>query len=182
MADARIIVTGSRLWRDYDRLVHELAYVAGYCSGTPVFVHGDASSGADLLTGIACERLGWEQERHPADWDVCSWPKCKPTHRRTRHDGTTYCPGAGNYRNQHDLVDRGAVASVAFLMPCNKRSCRRPPPGHPSHGTDDCRHRLAVAQIPVWQVPPGAKASWADLTALAGEVPSQRIRITERQV
>jgi hypothetical protein len=177
MTAARIIVTGSRAWRDYDRLVHELAYVAGYCSGTPVFVHGDASSGADLLTRIACERLGWEQERHPADWDACSWPKCRPKHRRVRPNGTTYCPAAGNWRNQQ-MADAGAVAAVAFTAVCN---CSRRGV-HMSHGTADCIERLGAALIPAWQVSEGVRGTWIGLSEAAGEVPSQRIRISERQV
>ena len=32
--EVRIIVTGARAWRDYNRLVHELAYVAKWCAGT----------------------------------------------------------------------------------------------------------------------------------------------------
>ena len=160
-AGARIIVTGSRTWRDYDRLVHELAYVARWCSGVPVFVHGDASSGADRLTRVACEREGWLQEPHAADWDTCSWPACKPKHRRSRPDGTTYCPKAGHWRNQ-EMADAGALASVAFLTPCASPSCHRRGL-HMSHGTADMIVRLGGALIPVWQVPAGAGATWVGL-------------------
>jgi YspA, cpYpsA-related SLOG family len=169
MTEARIIVTGSRSWRDYDRLVHELAYVAGWCSGTPVFVHGDASSGADLLTRIACGRLGWEQEPHPADWDTCSWPGCKPGHRRTRRDGTTYCPAAGNWRNQQ-MAGAGAVASVAFQMVCASPSCHRRGI-HGSHGTADMTERLGAALIPVWFVSEGVRGNWIGLNETAGVTP-----------
>ena len=162
MADFRVIVTGSRGWRDYDRLVHELAYVARWCSGgAPLFVHGDASSGADLLTRKACDAQGWAQEPHPADWDTCSWPGCKPGHRRKRRDGTTYCPAAGNFRNQQ-MCDAGGVAGVAFMMPCPNPACGRRGV-HNSHGTADCIERLGSALIPVWAVAEGCRASWIGL-------------------
>jgi hypothetical protein len=118
-------------------------------------------TGADLLTRIACDRNGWEQEPHPADWGTCSWPGCKPSHRRTRRDGSTYCAGAGNWRNQQ-MADAGALASVAFLMPCASQSCRRRGV-HMSHGTADMVERLGGALIPCWQVPLGGRASWVGL-------------------
>lgn len=160
---ARIIVTGARSWTDYDRLVFELAHVIAFTSSDvkdAVIVHGAATSGADLLAAKACEAHGWAAEPHPADWENCA-TSCKPKHRRSRPDGTSYCPSAGHRRNQ-EMADAGAAAAVAFLMPCTQKRCARRGV-HMTHGTADCIERLGTALIPVWMVMEGVSASWVGL-------------------
>ena len=50
---------------------------------------------------------------YPADWRGMCQPTCKPGHRKPGRDGTTYCPAAGNYRNQ-GMAMAGADLCLAF--------------------------------------------------------------------
>lgn len=94
---------------------------------------------ADWLMHLWCVANGVPDEPHPADWDTCT-PLCPPTpHRKTRWDSTVYCPLAGHWRNQHDLVDRGAALCIAA------------PIGR-STGTYDCMRRARAAGIEVREV------------------------------
>lgn len=69
------------------------------------FVHGNAKGG-DTIGASVWEELGGATEAHPADWPRCV-RGCKPSHRRWRRDGTSFCPTAGKRRNQH-MVNLGA--------------------------------------------------------------------------
>lgn len=100
----RLLITGSREWRDDERLE---AIVGGtiinMVEGPSVppeqrvtVVHGDCPNGADALTRAYCERVGLIQERHPADWSI------------GRH--------AGFLRNE-EMVELGADLCLAFLTP-----------------------------------------------------------------
>ena len=140
-------MTGSRTLGDY-RLVasalDEAWYDAtqdGYMALT--LVHG-AAAGADSLAERWWERqreYGVERDLFPARWtDPCVEGTCKPGHRRTRRDGTEFCPAQGNYRNQR-IVDHVAphlphALLLAFFA--------RP---H-STGTLDCLRRGITAGIP----------------------------------
>jgi hypothetical protein len=140
MSTARILVTGSRTWPDPQLLADTLLQVwhdaleAGH-DGI-VIVHGGAD-GADLLAETWAIGNSVPYEAHPADWDTCG-PDCRPGHRRTRRNGTTYCPTAGHRRNQQ-MVDLGAALCVAFHH-------------SDSTGTADCLRRAAAAGIPVHRV------------------------------
>lgn len=119
----RLLVTGSRRWRDCGLLASELHRVVTEHGGADrgvVLVHGGAA-GADGLAGVVAREAGWRAEPHPADW---------------ARDGRA----AGVLRNAV-MVKAGADVCVAFLA----RSQR-------NVGTRDCVSRARRAGIPVVEV------------------------------
>ena len=157
----RILVTGSRTFKDFDfaRMVFAEALPAIEPGRDYVFVHGDCSEGLDAMVDPFCQREAWwvdnaggalYAEAHPvtrADWDRCA-PDCdpRPQHRRTRRDGSTYCPAAALRRDAH-MVDLGADICLAFIDPCAKPKCRKPKP-HGSHGATYTADLAEKAGIP----------------------------------
>jgi hypothetical protein len=135
---ARLLVTGSREFRDAQIVEGAILEAVRDFGRDLVVVHGDAD-GADALADEVAWRHGLEVDPRPADWDGLCRPSCKPGHRRTRRNGSTFCPAAGNYRNQA-MVDLGAVVALAFLVP---------PDVSPCTGTRDCAWRAKDAGIPV---------------------------------
>lgn len=143
----RVGVTGSRDWRRLDVIRAALAAVLA-AHPDAVLVSGHAREGADMLAERAWAALlgyraadeAWRAgriERYPADWGAPCREECKRGHRRSRRSGGTYCPAAGNYRNQ-EMVDTGPDACVAFFQP-----------GAANAGTSDCVRRYVAAGIPV---------------------------------
>lgn len=60
----RVIVCGSRGWKDRDQIAHILSSLPG----DTTIVHG-AARGADRLAGDVAERdCGFKVEQYPADW------------------------------------------------------------------------------------------------------------------
>lgn len=141
MADYRILVTGSREFDAAPLLAYRLGLAVGYglTRGWQVtVVHGACKTGADQLAdGIARAHEGITVEPHPARWDAPCRPECslRRGHRIAGRDGTTYCPAAGNYRNQ-EMVDTGPDLTLAFF----KR-------GAAHSGTSDCVRRAEAAHI-----------------------------------
>jgi hypothetical protein len=89
-----MLVTGSRDWTDNDRIATEMAwYALGYTQLT--LIHGACPTGADDLADRFGHRLGWQVERHPADW---------------RRHGRR----AGYIRNA-EMVEAGAEVCLAFI-------------------------------------------------------------------
>lgn len=130
----RVIVCGGRDYRDRDTLVRWLAVLPP----DTVIVHGECKTGADAIAeDYWRDCLGFETEKHPADWPGQCRDTCKPGHRKRRRDGSEYCPMAGNYRNQA-MADLGADWCLAF-------------PG--GTGTADMTRRARAAGIPVKVVP-----------------------------
>ena len=121
----RVLVTGSRSWKDrktvWDALWAELEY-AHYTLGTELLVvHGGCPTGADDIAdrwAYGMNAMGWpvKVERHPADWE-------------------THGKAAGPMRNQL-MVDLGAEVCHAF-------------PLGESRGTRHCMGRAMAAAIPV---------------------------------
>lgn len=112
----RVLITGSRTWRDARRIRDALNWITRNHRGPHTLVHG-AARGADTIAARHARRLGWMVEGHEvtrADWDAPCTPDCKIGHRRPRADGTTYCPQAGNRRNQR-MVDLGADLVLAYI-------------------------------------------------------------------
>ncbi|GAA3591171.1 SLOG family protein [Streptomyces osmaniensis] len=150
---ALIGLTGSRAWPDIPLLETTLYLVwhdalqVGY-DGMEL-MHGCAD-GADTYGDRWAKRNGIFVRERAADWEGPCAPDCKPGHRRTRRDDTTFCPQAGHRRNQ-DMVDEHPLLFVAAPTQCTLPKCRTARP-HDSHGTADCIRRAEAAGIPVWCV------------------------------
>lgn len=126
----RVLVTGSRTWRDGILLRDKLTECMSACidMGKPslTIVHGACKSGADALAdGWAnwhernSPQLHVHAERHPADWEGPCRPQCQPNHRRQDPRGWDVCPAAGFYRNE-DMVHLGADLVLAFIADNSK--------------------------------------------------------------
>ncbi|SHN46442.1 SLOG family protein [Cryptosporangium aurantiacum] len=107
----RILVTGSRTWRDPVGIAAALDAATVDHPGRHVLVHG-AAAGADRAAAAHATRRGWLVEAYPADWRSCA-ESCQPGHRRTNARGE-YCPTAGHRRNAA-MVAAGADLCVAFI-------------------------------------------------------------------
>lgn len=94
----RILVTGSRDWDDWRRVISALVEHWDY---SVTIVHGACPTGADEITDWLCKNLFWhlecimEVERHPADWEK-------------------YGRRAGFIRNDQ-MVQLGADICLAFI-------------------------------------------------------------------
>ncbi|WP_329390098.1 hypothetical protein [Streptomyces sp. NBC_01716] len=137
---ALVLGLGSRAWIDRDLIGWALteawhdALQDGY---TGIDVMEGTAPGADRMCGEWAEaRLGDSIAHTPveADWEGPCADNCPPDHRKTRRDGTDYCPWAGHRRNQN-MVDRKPLLAMAFQV------------GN-STGTADCLRRLSKAGIP----------------------------------
>lgn len=146
----RIIVTGSRDWRNAAMIRNALVSAIEGHHGPVVVVQGGAD-GADELAATLAATLGPHvtAETWDADWGGPCRPTCRPRHRRRRRStGEDYCPAAGNYRND-GMVKAGAYLCLGFpLGDCDEFS----------YGTRDCMRRAKAAGIPVINVPSAACA------------------------
>lgn len=102
--NARILWTSSQALSDIPdarEIVVEIlaAFKAQEFFEDAVFIHG-AARGGDTIGAAVWEELGGETVGYPADWSRCV-RGCKPSHRRWRRDGTSFCPTAGKRRNQY---------------------------------------------------------------------------------
>lgn len=154
----RLALTGSRAWTDAGLLRDVLDGYASSAVGQGatglLVMHGGCYPTRDPQTGrIPARSADWLAHRwvhdlphplpvtekvYPADWSAPCQTGCQPQHRRTRRDGSSYCPAAGNYRNDvivADNPDRG----VAFQL-------------DKSSGTADCIRRMEAAGIPVQRI------------------------------
>ena len=94
----RILITGSRTWEDREKIFQELfgTGVKGIPGDyTRTLVSGACPTGADALAEDVARRMGWDVERHPADWK-------------------THGKSAGFQRNA-EMVAAGADVCVAFI-------------------------------------------------------------------
>lgn len=123
----RILVTGSRTWRDgalvrqkLDEVLADIILGAAYQPGTMTVVHGACRSGPDKM---ADEWARWHHanhrpvnppEPHPAQWEAPCRDTCRPGHRRADPRGWDVCPTSGFYRNEH-MVRLGADLCLAFI-------------------------------------------------------------------
>ena len=105
---ARILVTGSREFRDADLARRALTEAAAGLPGKLTVVHG-AARGADRLVAGLARDAGYRVEAWPADWEL---------HGRA----------AGPIRNQA-MVNAGAAVCIALLVegePCRgTKDCAR---------------------------------------------------------
>jgi hypothetical protein len=164
MADFRVLLTGSRTCTHRAAIRAALAETqAAHPGFRMVLVHGMCDprhpvsrktirwavaeklspadqrdlTGADWLADVAAQELGWEIERHPADW---------------RPDGVF--DKAAGFRRNALMVSLGASVCLAFVMPCSDRKCRRPGP-HGSHGASHCAQLAEAGGIPTRRVEGG---------------------------
>ncbi|MDF5756615.1 SLOG family protein [Spongiactinospora sp. TRM90649] len=144
----RVLVTGSRTWRDETAVREAIASVVAARGPQHVtIVHGHCPTGADAMADRIAIAWGGGLiiERHAADWDAPCVPACRPGHRRTRSDGSTWCPAAGIYRDTA-MTQTGIGEVLAFIDPCAKPRCRTSGP-HGSHGasyTADLAQRMGI--------------------------------------
>lgn len=144
----RILVTGSRDWRDADMLGRALyEEIDASPRQEIVVVHGACPQGADRLAAEFCESetawlepagTGLVEEPHPADWS---------THGR-----------AAGFRRNAEMVDLGADVCLAFVNPCTKRGCPDAQP-HGSHGASHTAELAEKAGIRVRRFPQDGDAA-----------------------
>lgn len=133
----RLLITGSRSWKDYDRLCHCLDKIAEqfahhhkerYIKEGLILVSGHAY-GADAM-GEA-----WFLSRFPLELPEIHKAEWKKYNKR-----------AGVIRNT-EMVDSMPDACAGFLMPCDQDKC--PMKGkHWSHGADHCTKYADSKDIP----------------------------------
>ncbi|ASR86067.1 hypothetical protein SEA_APPLETREE2_84 [Mycobacterium phage Appletree2] len=129
----RILVTGSRDWRD-DTAVRLALTIHCVCEDEITIVHGHCPTGVDAIADrFAVKHPRCTPERHPANWEAPCGPQCH--HRPRSKNGKPYCPIQGHIRNQ-EMVDLGADVCLAF-------------PLGESRGTRDCMKRAERAGIHV---------------------------------
>jgi hypothetical protein len=146
MSEFRVLITGSREFSDYETVRLEIGHVltelmAGHGpSPSMVVVHG-AARGADTLAERAAREFRLPTEPHAARWAAPCRGTCPAkSHRRTGRTGDTYCPAAGNYRNE-EMVRLGADLVLAFFKA-----------GAANLGTADCVRQAERAGIPVRRI------------------------------
>jgi len=118
----RVLVTGSRRYRDKARLERALwslftEHVTNGPYDAMVIVHGDCETGADRLAkafALRAKAAGQpiDHEPHEAKWKECR-PGCPPGHRKIHPIRGDHCPLAGFNRNA-DMVALGADKCVPF--------------------------------------------------------------------
>jgi len=141
----RVLITGSRCWRDIDKVFEALE--EQYMDYGPfILVHGGCRDGADnfahqwFIWLDQDDSYGIVEEVHEADW--------KPHGKNGRTDY-----GAGLKRN-HKMVALGADVCLAFPTICWKKKANCPEGKHYSHGTADCMKAAEAAGIPVQNLGP----------------------------
>lgn len=145
----RLIVTGSRRYRDVQRLRNRLDTIASKHPEGLLVIHGghkgDGSGriSADAIADAwALQRRseGWPVDRkvYEADWLGPCRASCTPGHRKPQQRGGTYCPAAGPYRNREMVYDG---ADECLAAPATD--------GGPAKGTAGCSALATTAGIPV---------------------------------
>lgn len=139
MKPYRVLVTGSRDWTDRETMHQALSARAAIAQREDRFmvvVHGDAR-GADTLAKewvAGAQMLGWPVHHEPHPITGAEWSRLGSA--------------AGPERNRR-MVELGADACLAFLMPCAKPGCvRYDGAPHESHGAANCAALALNAGIP----------------------------------
>lgn len=137
----RVIVTGSRAWKDKNRIWRSLDLMAA--NGPLTVVHGDCPDGADAMAaewcryalaiscGVGIRSYLVTEEPYPAKWK-------------------TYGKAAGHIRNG-EMVALGADVVLAFCAWCDNIMCPRHDieGDHMTHGTENCVRQARAAGIEV---------------------------------
>lgn len=124
----RILITGSRDWRDVEGV---RAAILDALSGQPgtdhTIIHG-AAIGADSIADAVARQLGLKIEAYPAAWSQHQ-DNCSEACRNERR-----CKRAGMVRN-HQMVSSGADICLAFIK-------------DESRGATGCANIAEAANIP----------------------------------
>lgn len=136
----RVMVTGSRTWRNVNQIHETLEALAGLFPNLDdwVVVHGDCPEGVDAMVNEWADDRGVKTEKHPAQW---------------RGEDGRYNATAGFERNT-EMVELQANVCLAFIRVCEKRNCRKPG-RHGTHGSADAAYKARHAGIPVWTLKEG---------------------------
>ena len=135
MADPyRVLVTGSRTWRDRQAIFDALAE---YNYGRVTLVHG-AARGADSIAASVAAAFGWQIEPHPADWNG-GYGKAAGLVRNARmiRLGADVClafikNGSRGATHCADLAEKAGIPVRRITAP--GASNQTPlPPGKPAH-------------------------------------------------
>jgi hypothetical protein len=121
----RLLITGSRDWRD-EQAVEAVLADARWAHGLDLLVIHGGAPGADSIVGKVCDKLGIDQVVFPANWKG---------RRTVTEEKVAYW--AGPWRNQM-MIDLGLPHEAAAFHPMISRS----------KGTRDMVERLRAAKIP----------------------------------
>lgn len=127
----RVLVTGSRDWRDAQAVFTALDTVAAAANIIPpaiTVIHGDCPTGADAHAKVWTARNFAHPEEHPANW-------------------REYGQSAGFKRNVQ-MVESGVDLCLVFVRPCRSEHCTITEV-HGSHGTMHCARVARDANVPI---------------------------------
>lgn len=129
---ARILVTGSRDWTDFQIIYSAL---------------NEVTSGQDMITLVAGGAVGADEMAQ--DWarSVYGWGSVEEYPYPS-----LLGPRGGPLRNEY-MVGLGADICLAFIMPCVKEKCAGPPV-HGSHGATQCLSMAVKYGIPTRRFTP----------------------------
>lgn len=98
----RVLITGSRAWTNWFLIHNVLTSFHWMLAGDNhiTLVSGACPKGADMLCETTAGNLGWEIERHPADWK---------THGK-----------AAGFKRNDEMVALGADVCLAFILDDSK--------------------------------------------------------------
>lgn len=134
-APTRILVTGSRTWKDEEfiRGCLDALVRSDWLGGNPqgwVLVHGACPEGVDAIADRWAVDRGIGRDPHPAKWKEFG--------------------KLAGFRRNAEMVQLGAAVCLAFLRVCEKPEHEKHRP-HGTHGAADCAAKARTAGIPVWK-------------------------------
>jgi len=147
-SEHRVTIKGALLWTSGAKARPDEMYELwdGGAPGADAIAYEVAKNDPELL---------WKPTRFAADWPECdpTWidplgqvAPCTPEHRKSRSNGTTYCPTAGFQRN-------ALMISQLVKVESRKVVVGFPIPALGSRGTLDCLNRALHAGLPIVSVP-----------------------------
>jgi hypothetical protein len=133
----RLLVTGSRTWKDYERLCRCLDKVSESLAKT----HPDryVKEGLTLMSGHA-----YGADAMAEAWFLTRYPLEQP--EIWKAEWGKYHKRAGIVRNTA-MVDAGPDVCVGFIMDCDQRKCAHLPV-HGTHGAVHCADYAERCGIP----------------------------------
>lgn len=133
----RLLITGSRTWKDYERLCRALDKIDDEFAR--LLPERYIKEGLTLMSGHA-----YGADAMAEAWYVTKYPFEQP--ELWRADWKKYNKRAGIVRNTA-MVDAGPDACAAFIMDCDLRKCARLPV-HGTHGAVHCSDYAESQGIP----------------------------------